>query len=772
MQINRQADNFTVVCTIINLHFLHRHYRLLYFLSMKKIFTILLFSTLVQSYAIAQEIFKPDSIRKKVVAVRTEASLKIDGYLNETAWQTAQPIAQFTQVEPFQGQKVNFDTEVRTLYNKDYLYIGAFCRDPQGKKAIRVPDLRRDFDFSAHDIFGVAIDGFHDKRNAMAFVTNPYGSQRDLLSFDDRLFDVDWDGRWIVRTQRLDSGWTAEFAIPWQTLRYPRMPKGQHVWGINFFRNRRATNELSAWSPYPRAFGALRMEYAGELIGIEPPPPSPNVQVIPYVLQTVDRYRYVANGSERVQSSAKIGGEVKWAVNSNSVLDLTVNTDFAQADADRQVNNLTRFSVFFPERRQFFLENASLFGTGLAPDDNLADGEMRIQPFFSRRIGLDESGNPLPIVAGARYVYRSVRHNYGGILMRQGGDATHAPITYAVGRYSHNFGKQNRAGGVVTYRNEEGFNGRLGSRNLVAAADAFFRLSQSLNLNTMIIKSFDSDSTGDGSAGFAQFRYNSNNLTAWLTQSVVTANFNPKMGFVSRANVLATTPGFFFIIRKPWIPKFIRGLEPGMFSEVYFNAQTKALQEARVSFNPLWVALQSGGFLGVFIDPTFQRLEETFSPVGIDILPDDYRYLRGSVMAGSDRSRKLSYFVLTSWGGYYNGRLWSIDSNIRLAPTPHFQLNFSYQNNRFRGVGINQEDANVHLWSIESRMAVNPRLQLISFYQFNASANRDVWNIRLSWEFRPLSFVYLVFNQRSFNTINERQQSQHLIGKVMYLKQF
>lgn len=132
----------------------------------------------------------------------------------------------------------------------------------------------------------------------------------------------------------------------------------------------------------------------------------------------------------------------------------------------------------------------------------------------------------------------------------------------------------------------------------------------------------------------------------------------------------------------------------------------------------------------------------------------------------------ISYFVLTSWGGYYNGRLWSIDSNIRLAPTPHFQLNFSYQNNRFRGVGINQEDANVHLWSIESRMAVNPRLQLISFYQFNASANRDVWNIRLSWEFRPLSFVYLVFNQRSFNTINERQQSQHLIGKVMYLKQF
>ncbi|WP_448520205.1 DUF5916 domain-containing protein [Rhodoflexus sp.] len=740
---------------------------------MKKIFTILLFSTFVQEYAIAQEVFKPDSIRKKVVAVRTEASLKIDGHLDEAAWQTALPVSHFVQVEPFQGQPAGFDTEVRILYNHEYLYIAAFCRDSLGRKAIRVPDLRRDFDSEEQDVFGIVIDGFNDKRNAMAFMANPYGSQRDLLGFDDMMFDTDWDGRWKVRTHRLDSGWVAEFAIPWQTLRYPAPVAGKEVvWGINFVRNRRASNELTGWSPYPRAFSVFRMEYAGELTGIQPPPPAPNVQVIPYVLQTVDRYPFAANSSERVQSISKVGGDVKWAINSNSVLDLTINTDFAQADADRQVNNLTRFSVFFPERRQFFLENASLFGAGLAPEDNLVGGAMRIQPFFSRRIGLDAVGNPLPIVAGARYVYRSVQRNYGGILMRQGGDATHAPITYAVGRYSQNLGKQNRAGALITYRDEEGMNGRPSSRNMVAAADAFFRFSQSLNLNTMVIKSIDTDSTGNGFAGFAQFRYNSNNLVAWLTQSVVTANFNPKTGFVSRNNVIATTPGFFFIVRKPWIPKFIRGIEPGIFSEVYFNAQTRALQEARVSFNPLWIALQSGGFMGVFIDPTFQRLEDTFSPVSIDIHPGDYRYLRGSIMAGSDRSKKISYFASTAFGGYYDGRLWTISGNVRLAPDPHFQMNFSYENNQFRGVGINQEDVNVHLWSIESRMAVNPRLQLIGFYQFNSSANRDIWNVRMSWEFRPLSFVYLVFNQRGFDTINERQKSQHLIGKVTYLKQF
>jgi hypothetical protein len=732
---------------------------------MKKIFTILLFCTFVQSYAIAQEIFKPDSVRKKVVAVRVDANLKIDGHLDEPVWQTAQPVAQFTQVEPFQGENANFDTEVRVLYNKDYLYVGAFCRDPQGKKAIRVPDLRRDFDDDEQDVFGIVIDGFNDKRNAMAFMTNPYGSQGDLLAFDDMMFDTDWDGRWRVRTNRLDSGWVAEFAIPWQTLRYPKPVAGSEVvWGINFVRNRRASNELTGWSPYPRAFSVFRMQYAGELTGLQPPPPSPNVQVTPYLLATADRYN-----STGWESSFKAGGEIKWAINSNSVLDVTVNTDFAQADADRQVNNLTRFSVFFPERRQFFLENASIFGAGLLGGEDI---RMQIQPFFSRRIGLDAEGNPLSIVAGARYVHRSLTHNYGGMLMRQGGDASHAPVTYAVGRYSRNIGEQNRIGGIVTYRDEEARHGQPGNRNAVAAADAFVRLSPSLSLNTMVAQSLDTNPASRGTSAFAQFSYAANNLEAFIVPSLVSAGFDPKVGFVSRHNVIAVNSGFFFNIRKEWFPKWLRALEPGMFPEIYFDAQTRRLQEASISVNPVWITLQSGGFLGAFFDPTFQRLEKTFSPVGIDILPGDYRYLRSNIMAGSDPSKKLSYFIFTSWGGYYNGRLWTVDSNIRLAPIPHFQMNFSYQNNQFRGVGINREDANVHLWSIESRMAVNPRLQLIGFYQFNSSAKRDVWNVRLSWEFSPLSYVYLVFNQRGFDAINERLQSRHLIGKVTYLKQF
>ncbi|MCS7017938.1 MAG: DUF5916 domain-containing protein [Cytophagales bacterium] len=712
----------------------------------------------------AQDVFKPDSIRKKIVALSVTSVLKIDGHLEESDWQQAPIARSFTQVEPFQGQPAQFDTEVRVLYDPHYLYVAAFCRDSLGRKAIRVPDLRRDFDDEEQDVFGLVIDGFNDKRNAMAFMVNPYGSQRDLLAFDDMMFDTDWDARWKVRTQRLDSGWTAEFAIPWHTLRYPASANGQPTWGINFVRNRRAGNELTAWSPFPRAFSVFRMEYAGELVGIQPPPPAPNLQVTPYTLITTDRYN-----TSTWHSSLKTGGEVKWAINPSNVVDLTFNTDFAQADVDRQVNNLTRFSVFFPERRQFFLENASLFGAGLLGGDDI---NMQIQPFFSRRIGLDEVGNPIPIVAGARYVHRSLTHNYGTILMRQSGNNVQAPVNYLVGRYTRNIGEQHRIGSMLTFRHQEAQAAQPSNRNAVVAADAFLRLTPSLSLNTMLAQSLDSQAGSRGTAAFAHLNYAANHMEAFIVPVLVTAGFDAKTGFVSRHNVAAVNAGMFLNIRQSWYPRWLRALEPGIFPEIYFNAQTRRLQEARISINPVWITLQNSGFLGIFSDPTFQHLEETFSPLGIDIASGSYQYLRHNIMVSSDPSKKFSYFAFASWGGYYNGSLLSIEGNIRLAPIPHFQLNGSYEMNQFRQVGIQREDAYVQLWSLESRIAVNPRLQLIGFYQFNSSANREVWNVRLSWEFRPLSFVYLVFNQRGFQDLHERQQSQHLIGKITYLKQF
>ncbi|MBL0134407.1 MAG: carbohydrate binding family 9 domain-containing protein, partial [Chitinophagaceae bacterium] len=424
------------------------------------------FSTLAQDAVI----FKPDSLRRTLEAIPVSGNLRIDGQLNEAIWQSAKPSPSFIQIEPNQGTTPGLYTNVKALYNKQFLYLGVFCYDSAGKKAIRATDFKRDFNNRQHDHLAFSFDGFNDHRNAMAFYTNAYGVQRDLLSFDDINYDLDWDGLWKVRTTRTDSGWYAEIAIPWQTFRYPKNGDSLQYWGFNMYRNRRLSNETTAFSPYPRSVTFMRMAYAGSLTNLRPPPPKPNIRIQPYILSSYDHYNNFPASQKPTVTSLKVGGDIKWAINPNTVMDLTVNTDFAQADADRQVNNVTRFSVFFPERRQFFLENASMFGVGVGPNEDLSGGNMRIRPFFSRRIGLDDSGNPIPIEAGGRLVYRSTKRNAGVLAIRQRGYNGSDPTNFFVGRFSENFGEQNRIGGLVTIKNQSG------GTNIVSAVDGFFRL--------------------------------------------------------------------------------------------------------------------------------------------------------------------------------------------------------------------------------------------------------------------------------------------------------
>lgn len=723
-------------------------------------------------------IFAPSKKRRVILATEVHDRLKIDGHLDEALWQQAVPARQFVQVDPKQGKIATFDTEVRVLYNRHYLYISAINHDSLGRKAIRTPNFKRDFSSMAHDLFSVSIDGFNDQRNAMAFATNPYGTQRDLLAFDDFLYDMDWDGLWKVRTSRTDSGWVAEMQIPWQTLRYARSADSVQTWGINFARNRRYSNELSAWSPYPRAFTSTRMVYAGLITGLKPPPPSPNIRIQPYVLFADDRY----NGSEvgnSQNSKIKLGGDAKWAINPNTILDLTLNTDFAQADVDRQVNNLTRFSVLFPERRTFFLENASLFGTGLPGNANTGEGgSMVIQPFFSRTVGLatlaDGTSAPVPIDVGARLVYRSLSRNYGGMYIRQRGIAGSPTTEFAVGRYVENVGKQNRIGGLVTFKNVHDNDSIRGHQNSTFALDGFFRLGQSLSYSAMLMGSFTSSQTTQGTAGYSQFMYRSNQIVGWLTQSFITKNFNPEMGFISRNDVLSTTPGFYFVNRAKWLPKWVRNFEPGFFVELYHKLSTGYLQEAEYNMNPVWLTFQNGGSIGLFMNPTFQRLDDgDYRPLGLAIQSGKYRYTRYSVMFNSDPSKKISYQFMGETGRYYDGELNYGRASLVLAPIPHAAFTLNAEVNNFNKVG--GYTGTIKLYSVESRLAMNPRLQLISFFQRNTYTDKNVWNIRLAWEFQPLSFLYIVYNNGTYAgsiRATDRQQEQHIIGKLSYLKQF
>ena len=727
------------------------------------IFFLLIF---VHSNSQDAGVFKPDTVKKEMIAVKINSAIKVDGLLDEEEWKLAKPSPRFVQIEPQQGMAPNFETEIRVLYNRQYLYVGFVCHDSLGKKAIRATDFRRDFGIRSHDHVALSFDGFNDTRNAMALMANAYGVQRDLLVFDDILTDVDWDGLWKVRTTRTDSGWIAEIAIPWQTLRYRKSKDSLQQWGFNAYRTRRMSNEISSFSTYPRNFSFTRMDYAGVLKNLQPPPPKPNIRIQPYVLGSYDRYKNFPTTTDPETSSFRAGGDIKWAISPNSILDLTFNTDFAQADADRQVNNVTRFSVFFPERRQFFLENASLFGVGVRPNDDGSGGTMRIQPFFSRRIGLDDFGNPIPLDAGGRFVYRSAKRNAGVMVMRQRKSEATPATNFFVGRFSENFGKQNRIGGLMTIKNSsEG-------TNVVSAVDGFFRMGESHSLNTMLIHS----NTGSKNefAGYAQYYYINNQWKIWWTQSVVTRDFNPELGFVSRNDVIGTTPGIFWYYRGKYLPfkKWIRAFEPGVFPEFYHQASTGKLTERQLTVNPIWFNFQSGGYFGYIITPTYQLLTEPFEPLGITIPEGKYNYLRHLFYFSTDQSRIISSNINFETGSYFNGKLIAGTFTLNIAPIPNFYLQGQFNRNQFKEVGDPATDKKVDLYSISGRLALNPRLQLIGFYQKNSENNLSNYNIRLSWEYQPLSFVYLVFNRRGFdNTQMKRQTEDHAIIKISYLRQ-
>ena len=726
----------------------------------KRFFLVLM---LIQYCCYGQNKDTPGPKKKNFSATFTTNKISIDGTLDEPDWEKAKMATSFTQIQPQTGSKAHFITEVKSLYTENALFFGIICYDSVGKNRLKAPDLKRDFNFQNHDLVGITIDGFNDERNSITFFVNPYGAQRDYLSFDDTYFDVDWNGVWKVRTTRTDTHWIAEFEIPWKTLRYKLSETDTPFFGINFQRAQRTSNERSAWSFYPRSVGFNRMEYAGKMSGFTPPRPRANILVNPYSLVTDN-----ADGSAEI----KAGGEAKWVITPNLVLDATVNTDFAQADVDQPVNNTTRFSVLFPEKRQFFLENASLFGAGISGGGGM-NGNVSLIPFFSRRIGLDANSRPIPIDYGGRVVYRSNKRNFGAMILKQQETDSIAGQKYFVGRYSENMGKTNRIGAIVTGKSTDAIMTVNSRFDYTAAIDGFFRLNAHHSINSMFSLSGDNAGNDMGRAGYFQYEYNSDRINAWWASTLISANFDPKSGFISRKDVIATTTGIQLSLREKWLPfrQFIRDYEPGLHAELYHEASTGNILEQKVSFTPLSFNFTKGGKTGVSYFYHYQNIAGEFTPVGIAIGAGKYTYNRYQVYYASDGSQKIAYDLSYETGGYFNGRLNTLDTSLAYSPIPYISLGAGVTMNDFKQAGSAKENKTVNLYSFDSRFALNPRLQLTFLYQRNSLDKSNLYNARFSWEYKPLSFVYLVFNSRGYGLM-ERTKGHNAIVKISFLKQF
>jgi hypothetical protein len=711
--------------------------------------------------------FPPPENPPVIRAVKTTEKIALDGLLDESDWQRAIAVSgnDFFRMEPKQGGDVAFKTSVRLLFDEKNLYVGVFCEDSLGKKGVRVQDFRRDFLYGENDIFYFQLDPQNLRRYCVSFQTTPLGTQRDVQVFDDETRDNDWDALWSVKTKVLENGWSAEFAIPFKSLRYELPKAGETVsWGFTAARLARREYEQTVFPPIPQAFSPYRMTYAARLEGLELPKPALNLRLNPYLLYNYEKR--TVNGSVIPGINApKLGGDAKWAVNAHAVLDLTFNTDFAQADVDRAVNNLTRFNVFFPERRQFFLENS-----GIYPSDG-----SNIYPYFSRTIGLANSqfnATAVPIDAGVRFNDRNEKRTISALYVHQRGTDEQGGASFGLVRFQKNFGKQNNFGAMFTHRYDEAKEPFSGNHNTTLTADFFLRPNDSWTINGFWSGSRDERTETLGHAGNLYAGLNLNNWYAGWVTKWVTQDYLPGMGFTFANNVVQHNPGGYYIWRPKKEKSLFRRGDPGFFVNYYQNASDGKFQQADLYLFPVYHWFRDNSFVEVSFFPTWQNIDFFFTPLGISIPQGTYFYVRNYVQYYTDRSKKLSGGASVSFGNFYDGRLTTIFTDLRIAPSPHFAITVDYELNRARSLGDNNTDKDVHLYSGGLRLALKAQLQATVFYQYNSLDNIGRWNARLSWEYRPLSFLYLVFNDTRSDLGMYRFRTTGAIGKLNWMRQF
>lgn len=711
--------------------------------------------------------FPPPETPVTITASRTRGVIAVDGRLDDADWGLAVPVSDFFRVEPVQGGPVKNPTEVRILYDDKNVYFGVFAQDSLGKKGIRMQDLSRDFNGLENDVFGIQIDAQNTKQYAVSFQATPYGNQQDVQNFNDNNRDEDWNALWRVRTQRTDQGYYAEFAIPFKSIRYDKPIAGVPVaWGITFFRLARKDFEKTVFPAIPQSFSENRMTYAARLTGLEVPPPSANIRVEPYALYQYDENRAGDRLTAKL-NEPKIGGDLKWAINPNAVLDLTINTDFAQADVDRAVNNLERFNIFFPERRQFFLENSGIWA---------GSGNFQVRPFFSRTIGLENTFNaaPAPLDVGARFTDRNEDRTIAALAVRQRETDNSTGSTFGVARYTKNYGEENNIGAMITYRLDDASNdlGIDSRSNTTISVDGLIRPRSEITISYLLSSSFDSETDSHGFAGRLFAGTTTNKYYLGYVNAFVSEEYTPDMGFVFQKDVMFHSPGGYAILRPKALP-FVRRWDPGAFFNYYHDFEDFGnFQQSSLYIFPIYTWFKDNSFVEASFTPTWQNINFDFAPLGLQLEQGIYRYTRYLMRYNSDRSRKFSGSISYDFGNFYNGTRNTVNAGLRFAPSPHIALAADYEHNNINGVGILREDLDTDLYTASLRLALNPRVQLSTFYQYNSFDQQGRWNIRFSWEYMPLSFIYLVFNDTQTEAFDPVRHQMQFVSKVTWLKQF
>jgi hypothetical protein len=663
----------------------------------------------------------------------------MDGTLNDPLWQGAVPIADFRQREPYEGKPATDATEVRVLYTRNEIYFGIRCRSSVPRSVVAT-QLRRDVTQELDDYFEIIIDSRHDRRNAYVFQINPLGTQRDALITDEQQVsetqdgDPGWDGVWTSEARTTEDGWTATVEIPFSTLNFMRSQ--DVVWGLNFKRFVRSKNEEDLWSGWRRIFGANKISRAGELRGITDIGSGRLFIIKPYALGGFSHLpsNTVASGLAPGTTGLHTGGvDIKFGIRSDLVANLTGNTDFADSDVDVQQFNLTPYKLFFPEKRQFFLENAGVFDFSLG-------GGIPDQLFFSRQIGIDPiTGQEVPINGGAK-----ITGSLGGFELglmdvdtRSSGPNPYA--NYAVARVKHSFGNDG------SYIGAMGVDKRSGNIadpfNEAGGIDGRLVLFKDLALHGFAAQTRTPGISGGQTDLGASMDLNTNWLELVAGHRKIGRSFNPEVGFLELTDCICDYVDSNFKVR----PQHANLRELNFEGFIFHAPDTRGAVQTQEWQTTFRAVFNNGSYTDDdLVDVFAQRITEPFNiyrnvyiPVGV------YNWTRHQFTYGTPEDRRFTVRFFERFGSYYDGRLNEARIRASYRPNQRIAFSFSPQWNRFR---LPEGNFSVLFGALETDYAFSRFVSLSTILQVDTANDQAMsGNIRLRWNYRPDSDLFVIY---------------------------
>ncbi len=668
---------------------------------------------------------------QRVVAPFVAETPDADGVLDEPLWENAAVVETFVQAEPDEGAPASQATRVRIALTENALLIGVVLDDPE-PEAIVARQYRRDADLESDDNFMVVLDTYHDHRSAAFFSTNAVGTRQDgLIQNEGTTVTREWDGVWIVGSRRTATGWVAEIVIPFETLRFP---SGTTEFGINFLRQVARTRELSSWAPIDNDWGfnaIWRVSAYGVVEGLEAARPGGR-----FKLKPAGVYGFTREDRERT-SSFDGAFDAKVALGSNLNLDVTVNTDFAQVEADEQQVNLTRFELFFPEKREFFLENAGLFQVG-EPYRPFEPPETLL--FFSRRIGLSDDGDIVPILGGARVTGKLGATDVGAFHIRQDAlEGASEATGFSAVRLRRDVLARSSVGVFALDKTVSG-----GDSHRVAAADFSWAWS---DLSTVSGFAAISDTPGAEGRESAYSVAAMSGTDRWRLDAIFTdigEGFESQLGFVPRTGVRKTK------LDAMWTPR------PGRFGirqifmgagVVRFTETDGAIQSQSAGVGP-YILFDDGGSLFFNVGRETEGLSESFElRDGVVIEEGTYENPSYFMMAESSQSRRLSVNLFALRNGFFDGTLRVIAPGFAIRPHPRVRFGLSYSRSDIR-LPQPGGDFTTNLVILRGMLALSPDAFIRGLLQWNDDEGAFSGNLQLRWTWRPGSDFFLVYNDR------------------------